>query len=123
MQADGSCRSVLIGICRSRYLSPQTALSIIRGQQPEVCWGGVAMRRRFAVIAVLVNSVLLLALPAQTGGSLVFNVFPLLRPGGSSENAITISGSGQMALTSLSWQEFGTNTWLGPFGSVPPFVG
>ena len=81
------------------------------------------MRRRFAVIAVLVTSVLLLALPAQAGGSLVFNVFPLLRPGGSSENAISISGSGQMALTSLSWQEFGTNTWLGPFGSVPPFVG
>ena len=81
------------------------------------------MRRRFALIAGLVISLLILALPAQAGGSLVFNVFPLLRPGGSSENAISISGSGQMALTSLSWQEFGTNTWLGPFGSVPPFVG
>ncbi len=81
------------------------------------------MRRRFALIAGLVISLLILALPAQAGGSLAFNVFPLLRPGGSSENAISISGSGQMALTSLSWQEFGTNTWLGPFGSVPPFVG
>jgi hypothetical protein len=28
-----------------------------------------------------------------------------------------------MALTSLSWQQFGTNTWLGHFGSQPAFVG
>jgi hypothetical protein len=81
------------------------------------------MRRRLAVVTGLVTSVLLLSLPAQAGGTPTFSVFPLLRPDGSSENAISISASGQMALTSLSWQQFGTNTWLGQFGSQPAFVG
>jgi hypothetical protein len=81
------------------------------------------MRRRFAVFAALISAVLVVSLPAQAGGAPTFTVTPLLRPDGSSENAISISPSGQMALTSLSWQEFGTNTWLGQFGSQPAFVG
>src|SRR5207244_9308963 len=52
-----------------------------------------------------------------------FTITPLLRPDGSSEPAITIGLDGTMALTSLSWTQFATNVWKGPFGSTPDFQG
>jgi len=55
--------------------------------------------------------------------STAFTITPLLRPDGSSEPAITIGLDGTMALTSLSWTEFFTNVWKGPFGSTPTFQG
>jgi hypothetical protein len=81
------------------------------------------MRKTPLILASAITSALVLASPVEAGGSPTFDAIPLLRPDGSSENAISISRSGQMALTSLSWTEFGTNTWLGQFGSQPGFVG
>src|SRR5947209_3628266 len=81
------------------------------------------MRRRLAVVAALVTSVLVATQPAQAGGNTSFNVFQLLRPDGNSETAVCLSGSGQMAFTALSWQQFGTNSWLGQFGNQPSFAG
>jgi hypothetical protein len=52
-----------------------------------------------------------------------FTITPLLRPDGSSEPAITIGRDGTMALSGLSWNEFFTNVWKGPFGSTPAFQG
>jgi hypothetical protein len=60
---------------------------------------------------------------SAAGRAPAFTVTPLLRPDGSSENAISYGTNGLGALTSLSWQTFGTNTWLGQFGSTPSFVG
>jgi hypothetical protein len=52
-----------------------------------------------------------------------FTVTPLLLPGGSSENAVTIGNDGTMAITSLSWLNFNTEVWKGPFGSTPVYQG
>src|SRR5689334_12895751 len=55
--------------------------------------------------------------------ALSFTNTPLLQPGGSSEPAISISASSTMALSGLSWTQFFTNVWKGPFGSTPAFQG
>src|SRR5206468_4860238 len=55
--------------------------------------------------------------------SLTFTNTPLLTPDGNSEPAIALSPSGTMALTGLSWLQFGTNFWTGPFGSMPTLRG
>ncbi len=60
---------------------------------------------------------------ASPASSLSFTNTPLLRPDGNSEPAISIASNGVMALTGLSWLQFGTNLWTGPFGSTPPFQG
>jgi hypothetical protein len=80
------------------------------------------MYKRFAFAATLG---LVIASLFATAGSAApsFTITPLLRPDGSSENAISYGSNGLSALTSLSWTTFGTNTWLGPFGSTPSFVG
>ncbi len=47
----------------------------------------------------------------------------LLRPDGASEPAISIAADGTMAVSALSWQNFFTHVWKGPFGSTPAFQG
>ena len=73
----------------------------------------------FLLVAVVAQRSRLAAAPAP----LTFTNTPLLTPDGNSEPAIAISGSGTMALTALSWLEFGTNLWSGPFGSTPTLRG
>ena len=55
--------------------------------------------------------------------TLSFANTPLLRPDGSSEPAISVGLDGTMALSGLSWTQFFTNVWKGPFGSTPAFQG
>ena len=52
-----------------------------------------------------------------------FSNTPLLRPDGGSEPAISINADSTMGLTTLSWENFFTHYWSGPFGSTPPFRG
>lgn len=73
----------------------------------------------FILLAAMVTSVS----AATTIGGLSFTNTPLLRPDGGSEPAISISTSGTMYLDGLSWQNFQTNVWKGPFGSTPAFQG
>ncbi len=61
--------------------------------------------------------------PAATARTLSFTNTPLLRPDGDSEPAISIAANGQMALSGLSWINFGTNYWTGAFGSTPTYQG
>ena len=79
------------------------------------------MFRRLAQAAAVVAAALILATAAASAPS--FTITPLLRPDGSSETAISYGANGLAAMTALSWTTFGTNTWLGPFGSTPSFVG
>ncbi len=79
------------------------------------------MFRRLAPAAAVVAAALILATAAASAPS--FTITPLLRPDGSSETAISYGANGLAAMTALSWTTFGTNTWLGPFGSTPSFVG
>src|SRR6266852_9393988 len=60
---------------------------------------------------------------AVRGTTPSFNNTPLLRPDGSSEPAIAIGLDGTMGLSGLSWTQFFTNVWKGPFGSTPVFQG
>jgi len=60
---------------------------------------------------------------AARGTTLSFTNTPLLRPDGSSEPAISIGLDGTMGLSGLSWTQFFTNVWKGPFGSTPVFQG
>jgi hypothetical protein len=80
------------------------------------------MRTRISLAAVVVIAALIV-LGVAAAGVPRFTVTPLLRPDGSSETAVSIGATGQTALTALSWTTFGTNTWLGQFGSTPSFVG
>jgi hypothetical protein len=81
---------------------------------------------RYALILsviLLVAGVLAQRSRAVTAATLTFTNTPLITTDGSSEPAIAISSSGTMALTGLSWLEFGTNFWTGPFGAAPTFRG
>jgi len=60
---------------------------------------------------------------AGRGTTLSFTNTPLLRPEGSSEPAISVGLDGTTALSGLSWTQFFTNVWNGPFGSTPVFQG
>jgi BNR repeat-like domain len=71
-----------------------------------------------AVTAGLATS-LTLAAPAKPS----FTITPLLLPDGDSEPAIAIDQRGTMAITGLSWLQFFTNLWTGPFGSTPTYRG
>jgi BNR repeat-like domain len=73
--------------------------------------------------AAVVAAALIFATGAAAAPQPSFTITPLLRPDGSSETAISYNASGLAAMTALSWTTFGTNTWLGPFGSTPSFVG
>jgi hypothetical protein len=81
------------------------------------------MRRIAAFASAAAAVALVLAVAASSAPAPSFTVTPLLRPDGSSETAISIGSGGLTALTALSWTTFGTNTWLGQFGSTPSFVG
>jgi hypothetical protein len=82
------------------------------------------MIRRVLLPGGLLAALAVLALSATASASSpTFTITPLLRPGGSSETAVSIDRHEKMALTALSWTEFGTNTWLGQFGQTPAFVG
>lgn len=81
---------------------------------------------RLVVIAVAAAAVTVfssLHLVATSPGTLTFTNTPLLTADGDSEPAVTIGPTGTMALTGLSWLQFGTNLWTGPFGSTPTFRG
>lgn len=56
-------------------------------------------------------------------GNLNFTNTPLLRPDGDSEPAISIGADGTMVISDLSWKEYFTNVWKGPFGSTPTYQG
>ncbi len=60
---------------------------------------------------------------AGRGTTLSFTNTPLLRPDGSSEPAISVGLDGTTAFSGLSWTQFFTNVWKGPFGSTPAFQG
>jgi len=81
---------------------------------------------RFALILfviVLVAGVVAQRSRMAAATTLTFTNTPLLTPDGNSEPAIAISSSGTVALTGLSWLQFGTNLWTGPFGSTPTLRG
>ena len=80
------------------------------------------MVRRFTVAAAAAAA-LVFATAAASATRSSFTITPLLRPDGSSETAISYNADGLAAMTALSWTEFGTNTWLGRFGTTPAFVG
>jgi len=74
---------------------------------------------RYALILfviVLVAGVVAQRSRMAAATALTFTNTPLVTPDGNSEPAITIAPNGTMALTGLSWLEFGTNLWTGPFG-------
>lgn len=80
-------------------------------------WKWLAAAAALVVWAALVVS-------ADTiSGNLNFSNTALLRPDGNSEPAIAIDANGKMALTGLSWLDFGTNLWTGTVGSTPTFQG
>jgi hypothetical protein len=60
---------------------------------------------------------------STTNGHLSFTNTPLLTADGDSEPAIAIGPGGTIAVTGLSWLQFFTNLWTGPFGSTPTFRG
>jgi len=81
---------------------------------------------RYALILfviVLVAGVVAQRSRMAAATTLTFTNTPLVTPDGNSEPAITIAPNGTMALTGLSWLEFGTNLWTGPFGSTPTLRG
>src|ERR1051326_6638751 len=75
------------------------------------------------VLLFCIFTVPAIAAPAPKTPSHAFTNTPLLRPDGASEPAIWIDANGQMAMTSLSWENFVTHLWSGPFGSTPVFRG
>src|SRR5712692_4115196 len=78
-------------------------------------WGGT-----------ILGVILLAALVAYAGtssGNLKFTNTQLLRPDGNSEPEISIAANGTMGIVGLSWLNFGTTLWTGPFGSSPTFQG
>jgi BNR repeat protein len=85
--------------------------------------------RRFSLISVTVASVAMATAigltlsAATTTGALSFSNTPLLTADGDSEPALAISPNDTVAITGLSWLQFGTNLWTGPFGSTPTFRG
>src|SRR5713226_8206173 len=81
--------------------------------KPKALFYGLAISLFAAVLVALVVHA------ATTPGSLTFSNTPLLRTNGSSEQEIKIAGNGTMAVAALGWLDFGTNLWLGPFGSTP----
>src|SRR6266849_6603579 len=77
-------------------------------------------------LAAVLGVTLCAALVAIAGTSIVILTFtntPLLRPDGNSEPEISIAANGTAAIVGLSWLNFGTNLWTGPFGSSPTFQG
>ena len=72
---------------------------------------------------LLLMTCCLSALAAPKSNNNAFSNTALLRPDGASEPAISVDRNGFMALTSLSWQNFVTHLWSGPFGSTPVFRG
>ena len=81
---------------------------------------------RYALVSVLiliVAGIVAQRLRAAPPPPLTFTNTTLATPDGNSEPAIALSSTGTMALTGLSWLEFGTNFWTGPFGSTPTLRG
>ena len=72
----------------------------------------------FVLFACAFGLTLLAAPPTPS-----FTNTPLLRPDGASEPEIRIDSSGNMAMVSLSWENFVTHLWTGPFGTTPVFRG
>ncbi|PYQ49689.1 MAG: hypothetical protein DMF78_17610, partial [Acidobacteria bacterium] len=73
--------------------------------------------------AVIILLAVQVASGATAKGSLAFTNTQLLRPDGTSEPEIRVRADGTMAMVGLSWQEFVTHLWSGPFGSTPAFRG
>jgi hypothetical protein len=78
---------------------------------------------RWSVPAVAILAAVQVASGATANGSLSFTNTQLLRPDGTSEPEIRVRADGTMAMVGLSWQEFVTHLWSGPFGSTPAFRG
>ena len=75
------------------------------------------MARRVSFALVGLFALFLALVVGVHGQALTFSNTALLRPDGDSEPAIAIDPTGTMAISGLSWLEFGTNYWSGPFGS------
>jgi hypothetical protein len=84
-------------------------------QRNSLKWGGI-------ILGVILLAVLV-AYGSTSSGNLTFTNTPLLRPDGNSEPEISIAANGTMGIVGLSWLNFGTNLWTGPFGSTPTFQG
>ena len=76
-----------------------------------------------SVPAVAILLAVQVASGATAKGSLTFTNTQLLRPDGTSEPEIRVRADGTMAMVGLSWKEFVTHLWSGPFGSAPAFRG
>jgi hypothetical protein len=86
------------------------------------------LRRALLMIATLtavgLATPLVIRSSAATHTTIVtFTNTPLLTTDGNSEPAIAIGPTNTMAITGLSWLQFGTNLWTGPFGSTPTLRG
>ncbi len=76
-----------------------------------------------SVLGLALILTLLAAVPVQATRPVRFTNIPLLRPDGDSEPQLSIGADGTVVYVALSWQEFFTNTWKGPFGQTPVFQG
>ncbi len=63
------------------------------------------------------------AKPDTASSGPTFTNIPLILPNGSSEPAVSVSASGQVIFSGLSWELFQTNFWKGVFGTAPTFQG
>src|SRR5258708_12784830 len=84
-------------------------------QRNSLKWGGI-------ILGVILLAALV-AYSSTLSGNLTFTNTPLFRPDGNSEPGISIAANGTMGIVGLSWLNFGTNLWTGPFGSTPTFQG
>jgi hypothetical protein len=84
-------------------------------QRNSLKWGGI-------ILGVILLAALV-AYSSTLSGNLTFTNTPLFRPDGNSEPEISIAANGTMGIVGLSWLNFGTNLWTGPFGSTPTFQG
>ena len=85
--------------------------------------GAIRRIARSGVPAVAILLAVQAASGATAKGGLSFENTPLLRPDGTSEPEIRVRSDGTMGIVGLSWQQFFTHLWSGPFGSTPTFRG
>lgn len=76
-----------------------------------------------SVLALVAGVLAIRSFAATKAGRLSFTNTPLIVPGGDSEPAVSIGPGDTVALTGLSWLQFVTNLWTGPFGATPTFRG
>ncbi len=74
------------------------------------------------LVLVMVSTTPILSASARAQ-TLSFSNTPLLRPDGDSEPELSVGPDGTTVVVALSWTQFFTNLWKGPFGQTPAFQG